>query len=204
MSLKNMSIQEVSFSLANLRKIDFKSGQSFHSKGFLPFQDLPRLAQEIGQINPQFDVLQKGVHWEIRTWVDEQADQTQEHRFTIHLAFAYPLECQRCLNQYEEVIQLTSQFVLLNEEEQVENFPLENDLEDALLNSHQFDLIELFEDEVLLSLPLIPKHPIEQCQLDIILAPGIVTQNDIYPGASETTLASENPFLRLKKLKFDA
>jgi len=207
MPLKNKSIQEVTFSLANLRKVDFMSAQSFHSKGFLPFRDLPRLMDEIEQKDAQFDVTQKGVQWEIRTWVDEQADQTQEYRLSIHLFFSYPLECQRCLNNFEEVMQFTSQFVLLDTEEEVENFPLEIDHEDALLNSHQFDLIELFEDEVLLSLPLIPKHPVEQCRPEIILAPGIIPQGDSSSTVTddiESISSSENPFLGLKKLKFDA
>jgi uncharacterized protein len=203
MSLKNKPVQEVTFSLANLRKVDFKSGQSFHSKGFLPFRDLPRLVDEIQQKDPEFDVIQKGVYWEILTWADEQANQMQ-YRFSIHLSFAYPLECQRCLNNYEEEMQFTSQFLLQDTEEAVENFPLEIDHEDALLNSHQFDLIELFEDEVLLSLPLIPKHRIEQCRPEIILAPGIVNQSDSSPIAIEPISSAENPFLGLKKLKFDA
>ncbi len=204
MSLKNKHLQEVTLNLAHLRKVDFKSGQSFHSKGFLSFQDVPRLALEIQHKDPHFDILQKGLDWEVRTWIDEQADKTHEQRLSVHIKLSYPLECQRCLSLYEEAIDFSSQFLFKDTEDEVDNFPLENDHEDAILNSHQFDLIELFEDEVLLSLPLIPKHAIELCHPEVILVTGLGSPDDGFAQGADDSTSAKNPFLSLKKLKFDA
>jgi uncharacterized metal-binding protein YceD (DUF177 family) len=46
--------------------------------------------------------------------------------------------CQRCLEDFSQPIKAQSKFVLLNSQEDVDDFPLETDDEDALLISHEF------------------------------------------------------------------
>ena len=105
---------------------------------------------------------------------------------------------------FEDELKVSSQFVLQNTQEEVDNFPLDNDDEDALLNSHHFDLIELFEDEILLNLPLIPKHELKDCGSKDIVVMGVLAKDSLEIPSEEDQNTPSNPFARLKNLKFDA
>ena len=204
MSRKNLPVIELNTTLATLRQVDFKSGQIFHGKGFFSFHDLPRINTEIKSRYPEYDNNTPGVQWELITWLDELSQHKQDYRIQLQLSATYPLECQRCLQAFEEKVQFTSQFILLPTQEEVDAFPMDDDEEDALLISHQFDLIELFEDELLLNLPLIPKHPEGLCELDHIYLSDIRIDKNGLEAGKDDQKERKTAFAALKKLKFDA
>jgi uncharacterized protein len=203
MTQKNIPVKEINASLSSLAQVDFKSRQLLHGKGFLKLMELPRIVEEITKRSLGENFSDQILHWELGSWLDELPGGTQEYRIQLTLDLSYPLECQRCLQPFLDELHIVSQFVMKDTIEEVENFPLDNDEEDALLTSHQFHLLELMEDEILLNLPLIPKHPAEVCESKMIFVPGVL-------GSSEENITNEaentlkNPFSSLKKLKFDA
>jgi uncharacterized protein len=203
MTQKNIPVKELNASLSSLAQVDFKSRQLLHGKGFLKLMELPRIVEEITKRSLGENFSDQVLHWELGSWLDELPGGTQEYRIQLTLDLSYPLECQRCLQPFLDELHIVSQFVMKDTIEEVENFPLDNDEEDALLTSHQFHLLELMEDEILLNLPLIPKHPAEVCESKMIFVPGVL-------GSSEENITNEaentlkNPFSSLKKLKFDA
>lgn len=69
-----------------------------------------------------------------------------------------PLTCQRCLAPavHELVIERSFRFVESEEIAQAQDDECEEDL---LVHQERFDLLELIEDELLLSLPLVSLHP---------------------------------------------
>lgn len=71
-----------------------------------------------------------------------------------------PLTCQRCLQLYHQLVAVDRWFRFVIDEAQA--LQEDDDVpEDLLVWSPKFNLLELIEDEVLLDLPLIPKH--EDC-----------------------------------------
>jgi uncharacterized protein len=203
MTQKNIPVKELNASLSSLAQVDLKSAQLLHGKGFLKLMELPRIVDEITKRSLSEDFPDQGLNWELDTWFDELPGGSQEYRIQLTLDLFYPLECQRCLQPFLDQLHIVSQFVMKDTIEEVENFPLDNDEEDALLTSHQFQLLELIEDEILLNLPLIPKHPPEVCESKMIFVPGVI-------GGGEENISDEaentpkNPFASLKNLKFDA
>ena len=196
--------KEINPSATSLSQIDFKSGQLFRGEGFIKYDDLPRVCAEIKARAPNYSSDSNGVKWSLLSSIDELVGGGQDYRIQLDLEFKYPLECQRCLEIYEEKLNTSSVFILKNTQEEVDNFPLDNDDEDALLNSHHFDLIELFEDEILLNLPLKPKHPIEECHPKDILVVVLSDEDSTEILLDEDRISTTNPFANLKKLKFDA
>jgi uncharacterized protein len=81
---------------------------------------------------------------------------------------------------------VTSEAIALAQDPEVE--------EDLLVFSNEFDLPELIEDELLMSLPLVPRH--ETCPVDITMA----VQD---PDFEERAKAQRNPFTLLTQLKGD-
>ncbi len=66
------------------------------------------------------------------------------------------VECQRCLNPMEIEIDGRFKFALVSSEEEAELLP--DEFEPYLLEGEEQSIIELVEDELLLSLPMVIKH----------------------------------------------
>lgn len=94
-----------------------------------------------------------------------------------------PLACQRCLDGIRFELDVDSLLELIPEGNELSQDELEDDTRDFLPVAGELDVAELVEDEILLALPVAPRH--EKCGL---------------PGAAD---AGEriNPFAALAGLK---
>jgi uncharacterized protein len=209
MSQKPCSTQILHASEAALRQVDFKSGQTYQGEGSFSLQHFPRIlseiwsgsVEEVSKESPE----QVGLDWQVATWLDDTAAGHTAYRLRVKIRTALHLECQRCLEGFWQKIDISAQFVLLESHQEVEDFPIDNFVEDALLQSDTFDLMALIEDEVLLALPLVPKHSQGECTLFKSSAGALVEADDkskIVP--IESQKGHKNPFLGLKKLKLDS
>ncbi len=101
-----------------------------------------------------------------------------------------PLTCQRCLQLYSQPVAVDRWFRFVLDEAQA--LQEDDDVpEDLLVWSPKFNLLELIEDEVLLDLPLIPKH--EDCAHDWQKTEPELT--------TEAATERPNPFAVLAQLK---
>lgn len=73
------------------------------------------------------------------------------------------LNCQRCLEPFEFELDIASEFIVVANEGSLPNEEDEQDEEDYLLADTHMQVIELVEDELLLALPLAPKHEDDEC-----------------------------------------
>ena len=101
------------------------------------------------------------------------------------------LICQRCLTPVDEVISFERDFRFVASEALAEVEDEESE-EDVLVLSKSFNLLELIEDELLMSTPLVPKH--EVCPLSVKL-------HAADPEFVELTQEKPNPFAMLQQLK---
>ncbi len=104
--------------------------------------------------------------WSVRGAL--QSDQTGQPQAWLHLnvSLSLPLTCQRCLETVDVPLKIGRAFRFVATEAQAE---LEDDAsqEDVLVLSHDFDLAALIEDEVLMDLPVVPRH--ESCPVPVKL-----------------------------------
>ncbi|MCV2369892.1 YceD family protein [Roseateles oligotrophus] len=102
------------------------------------------------------------------------------------------LTCQRCLRPVQEHIEFTRWFRFVQDEAAAAGLDAECE-EDLLVISRSFDVLELIEDELLLTLPLVPRH--EQCPepLKVPVDPSLA--------AVELEVESPHPFAALAALK---
>jgi uncharacterized protein len=87
----------------------------------------------------------------------------------------------------------TRRVVLLASESEADDYPMEDEEQEPLVADQHFNLLETIEDEILLSLPLIPKHPEGFCE------PHASTFGA--EGGEEVSEKPENPFNILKNMK---
>ena len=101
------------------------------------------------------------------------------------------LTCQRCLQPLEQPLMLDRRLRFVRGEAQAEALDAESD-DDVLALSRSLDLRELAEDELLLALPLVPRH--EACPQPLPIA----VDADVDAEAEEVR---PNPFAALQALK---
>jgi uncharacterized protein len=106
-----------------------------------------------------------------------------EPMLQLEISGVLPLACQRCLNAVPCDLDVDSLLELVPEGAELSEDELEDDTRDFLPVERELDVAELVEDEILLALPVAPRH--EKCGL---------------PGAAD---AGEriNPFAALSGLK---
>lgn len=104
-----------------------------------------------------------------------------------------PLICQRCMAPVETPIASDRWFRFAPDEASAAVLDEESE-EDVLVLSGAFDLHELVEDELLMSLPLVPRH--EHCPVDVKLAVAD-------PGFESAAEEKANPFAKLASLRLD-
>jgi len=127
--------------------------------GAVRVSQLPRMLNEVPADAPDRDTL---FTWQAEgsTQPELQDDGTEAAQPYLRLAVhgAAWLECQRCLAPYEQAFDIEAAYRIVATEAQAEEFPLDEEELDVIVGSRQFDLTGLIEEELLLSLPLVPKH----------------------------------------------
>ena len=96
---------------------------------------------------------------------------------------ALVLRCERCLQALDWPLEVHSLLWLAKNDEEADAAPVDEDEYDPVVGSESFDLNGLIEDEILLNLPLPPKH--EHC-VEPLVAPAD---------------RADSPFAALKGLK---
>ena len=99
--------------------------------------------------------------------------------------------CQRCLHPVALQVQAKRDFLFAPSEERAAAWDAERDDADVLVLTSTLNLVDLVEDELLLALPLVPRH--EACPEP--LPPSAAA--DTEPGSEE----KPNPFAVLAQLK---
>lgn len=70
------------------------------------------------------------------------------------------LVCQRCLEPLTFDLDVHAAYRVVRSEAEAEELPLEEEDFDPVVGSAQFDLVGLAEEEVILSLPPVPRHEV--------------------------------------------
>ena len=159
-----------------------------HLSGHDPLLKYQRLVEEAQGLHPDLRV-----DWtadgEVRTthgiggqiWLHLQA------RATV------PLTCQRCLQPVDVPLEVDRQFRFVADEATAEALD-DSSEEDLLALSREFNLRELIEDELLMALPLVPRH--EECPRQVPMA----SSDEDFEAASAS---APNPFAALVGLRKD-
>ncbi|ART79360.1 23S rRNA accumulation protein YceD [Oceanisphaera avium] len=101
------------------------------------------------------------------------------------------LQCQRCNEPFDTTIESEFTYTPLRKNAEVPDMPEDYDTVEVD-DVGEIDLVELIEDELILSLPLIPAHENEQCSLG---------KFDQSFGTIPTAEDRPNPFAALEGLK---
>lgn len=145
-----------------------------------------RLAQEAKGLHP--DLL---VDWEAVGEVRTALGGMGQVWLRIKVRASFPMECQRCMTPVDVPLEVDREFRFVADEATAE--ALDDEVEEDLLAlSREFDLHELIEDELLMALPVVPRH--DECPTPVSMA----SSDEDFEAA---TAERPNPFAALAGLR---
>lgn len=134
---------------------------------------------------------ERPVQWQARGETRQDAGGLAQVWLFLRARASLPLVCQRCLGPADIEVVADRAFRFAATEAQAAEQD-EQAEEDVLVLSREFNLRELVEDELLMALPLVPRH--EVCPVPVTLA----VQDADFEAAQA---AKPNPFAALAGLK---
>ncbi len=146
------------------RRLDIKAFAQ--ANAVLSGQDMlskyERLLAETGGLGAE-----RAVRWEAQG--EHRVDASGLAQLWLHLSaqVTLPLTCQRCLGPADIELSVARDFRFVASEAQAEAEDEEAE-EDVLALTREFNLLELIEDELLMALPVVPRH--EVCPTPVKLA----------------------------------
>ena len=147
-------------------------------EGEVAIDELHRLAEFV-------TTTQGNIRYEIAGLIDDEGHQAAD----LHVAALLTLTCQRCNGPLEFALDRTTRFRFVASEEELNSLPIEDDEVDAVVGSKNMSVHDWVEDEVILSLPLVPRHA--ECAVPLA--------SDHDP----KEIAAANPFAALLALRGD-
>lgn len=161
-------------------------------EGEWPVAELPRLAASILQ-PPELGT--PPIRWSVHGEQASLAGAGKRPALRLEAEATVGLECQRCLEPLRQPLLVDRRIFFVDGEDAAAALDLDSD-DDVLALERSVDLRRLFEEELLLALPLIPRHA--TCPEPLVSngAPAA----DASPGSSEGH-ADDHPFAGLAVLK---
>lgn len=146
-----------------------------------------RLAQEAQGLHPDLRV-----DWQVDAEVRaDSGNSGVQHWLHLQVQATLPMLCQRCLTPVDIPLEIDRWFRFVADEATAAALDDECE-EDLLVLSREFNLHELIEDELLMELPVVPRH--EVCPEPVPLA----SSDDDF---EEANASKPNPFAALANLR---
>lgn len=123
-------------------------------RGQAPIEQFERLIEDLPE---QADTM---VSWTVKG----EMDSFGQRFLHVHVKAVPMLECQRCMKPFEWPVDSQNRLQVVNSEaalevdEAVDADP--DDVIERILGSQRLDVLALVEDEIILSLPYVPKHDV--------------------------------------------
>jgi uncharacterized protein len=133
-------------------KFEQAKSKPLHIAAELSLERLPRLHQSLPHGG-------SAVRVELRSEIDKDGKVV----LNTQLHMDAGLECQRCMQAYQQGIQSQQAFVPVFAEKHMQNLPEE--YEGVLLEDGKINIFKMIEDELLLSLPQIAMHVATECEV---------------------------------------
>ena len=125
--------------------------QSAELGGHWPLARMQRLAQAFGAASDG------AVEWSASASLRPVTGGEPEMWLVLTAQADVPLQCQRCLQTMTETLVVDRRFHFVRSEEQAAELDEASD-DDVLALPPRLDLMALLEDELILSLPIVPRH----------------------------------------------
>jgi uncharacterized protein len=117
-----------------------------------PLVGLLRLVESLAAVP-----VDETVAWQARAQLRPVTGGEPERWLHLQASTTVPLQCQRCLGPLAQPIEVDRRFLFVADEDEAERLDEESE-DDVLVLQPRLNLAELLEDELILALPIVPRH----------------------------------------------
>ncbi|KNZ31796.1 MAG: hypothetical protein AD742_15000 [Methylibium sp. NZG] len=153
--------------------------------GRWPLQDMTRLADSMHSDSPATGASQVG--WSARGELRAARGGPAQVWLHLRAEARLQLECQRCLQAVESELSIHRWFLFVPGEDAAAQMDSESE-DDVLALTRALDLRDLVEDELLLALPLVPRHDVCPTALSLLNDAPQASAGPVHPFAVLATL----------------
>src|SRR5690606_35843304 len=178
-----------------------KSGGHQANTAYADTFELTRSGREITGVTPiaRFERLTEDLPDQADntvSWSEKgELDSRGQHFLRVSVKAEPTLECQRCLKPFQWPVEAENRLQVVKSEAALEDEGVvdsdSDDLIERIVGSQRLDVLALVEDEIILSLPYVPKHDV---------CPSLP---DALAQESGADTSRPNPFAALSQLKKD-
>lgn len=136
--------------------------------GQWPLASMPRLVE--GALPPEAGDAPASVDWSARGSCRAVPAGDAQMRLYLQASTTLRMVCQRCLQPMSVALDIAPTLRFVRDEQQAEALDEDSDDEDVLALTKTLDLHALIEDELILALPLVPRH--ERCPRPLPMSAG--------------------------------
>jgi uncharacterized protein len=148
-------------------------------EGVISIKDMARLSPSLGSDAGQVEV-------RVAFGVDEQGTRFMRGDYNAHLV----LQCQRCMETFEDEVSGNLLLGIVTTEEAIDELPKNYDA--IVIKDGSLTIQDVVEDELILSLPIVPMHSTINCKIILPLA---------MESAEIAETEQENPFKVIELLR---
>jgi uncharacterized protein len=148
---------------------------------------------QLARLAPTLAGIAGEIHFEFTGGIDERGRPAA----LLDLHATLPLRCDLCGRELRFTCDHQQRFFFVPTERELDAVPIDVEADEALLGSSAFDLAALVEDELILQLPISPRHP--QCVPEVHETGSAARGGDEEPGGQAAD--RPHPFAALARLR---
>jgi uncharacterized protein len=136
------------------RALDLRSAcaEGLRLDGRWPLAGFSRLAESLAAVPAD-----ETVAWQAAAQLRPVSGGEAERWLHLQARTTVPLQCQRCLGPLAQPVEVDRRFLFVADEDEAERLDEESE-DDVLVLQPRLNLAELLEDELILALPIVPRH----------------------------------------------
>lgn len=194
----------------NPRRLEVAAFAKAHAElqGSLDLADMPRLNEGLV---PPADEAPGPMQWQAAGSQREVLGGVPEVRLRLQAQARVRLTCQRCLSPMALELSVDRHFRFVRNEDEAAQLDETTDDEDVLAMGRPLDLLSLAEDELIMALPIVPRHETCPVPLAALAAPQAMVDQEAAASAEQhpadqhpaepKVAEAPHPFAALKNLK---
>lgn len=148
-------------------------------EGVIPIKDMERLRPSLSKNDGQVSV-------SIKFGIDEQGVRFMRGHYDAQLV----LQCQRCMEEFEHKVSGRLSLGIVLKEEEINELP--KDYDAIIVEDGSLTIQDTVEDELILSLPIVPMHHSRDCKIALPLK---------IDSAQQAETEQEHPFKVIELLR---
>ena len=176
--------------------------QGWTIEGKIPLVELERLSASIRSSQSVDDVNKSAsndIEGDVVFTLNFDMDEGGVPRIGGNVAATLRLQCQRCMEDMEYPVTVKVRLGIVPSREAAENLP--DSYDPLVVSGEEISIASILEDELILALPIVAMHDIENCSQDELSNRKSGSINQDVEQENLGTVKRENPFAVLEQLK---